>query len=168
MDMQQVNNELKELHLEQRRLIIDYEKHEVSEEIYIKTKKDLEDSIREHTKLKIALMEEQQKKHDKTREEQQEDLDEQVKNIRNLSGAKLGRPFEKKSYRTLIVTELKKDNQNLDKVLNTINELKPGRDKTKTKTQIKRVIYDFKKNIAPESKSFIWNRKKFKLVRHNE
>lgn len=117
--------------------------------------------IRAMTESFIEKEKEQFKKNGELIKMKQEKVEEKVKALAEKPGKKV----QPDSYTMLIVKALSMKSVNtLDKVIDKINDWKPGRDIKKLQTQIKSVIRMVKQQSTIRWQKYDWNEDKYLLT----
>jgi len=152
------NEEITKLIREKHELIRKHDKKEIDEETYNTQIEQVDKKIEEQNILTLNKMrEDEEKKQSKMEEQKMTNETEEKKSI--------GRKPRENSYTMLIIKNLmKKSLKNIDAVVDSVAEEKPGRDKAKIKTQAKTIIGLVKKQKEKRWQQYAWDEKDFLLT----
>lgn len=152
------DKELADLNYKKHELLRDRDKKYITKEDFIQRFKVLNDTINEKVRL---LIESTAKKEKQIEEERLKMEDEQPVQVEVKPK---GRKVSGNSYASVIGKVLEMKNiSTLDEAVAKVDELKPGREKSKNVTQIKTVIRLAKAGIGRWAE-YTWNEETFLLV----
>ena len=153
---------------EKHELIRSYEKKEIDENTFNEELKRIEEQLNSKTKemlneinkqKELKKIEEEKKTKKKKEEKKEEEKVEKTEEVK-----KVGKKVQTDSYASVIgkVLELKTV-KNIDDAVTKVDELKPGRDKPKIKTQINAIIRETQAGKGRWSK-YNWDNDNFLLT----
>lgn len=149
--------ELQKLNFEKQALIRQFDQNFISEETYNERFENLEKRINEKVRLIIESERNKIKEEQKNQEvEKKMSEEEQPK--------KIGKKVQKNSNASAIAEVLmKKSVKNVDQAVTAFDEIKPGNDPAKTKSQIKTIIREAKKGKGRWA-HYTWDDEEFQLT----
>ena len=138
-------------------LIRRYDRNEIDETTYKKELEDIEGQIGVQREAVLAERDKIQKKLEAKEMDKEEKPEIETK--------KIGRKERKNSYTMLIIEALKmKSIKSVDAAVDKVLEQKPGRDRTKVKTQLRTIIGLVKKQKPARWTKYSWDEEAFLLT----
>jgi len=150
------NRELDNIVFKKQCLVIKFDRRLINEETYNEKMSELN---RKAEELRNKLM------NDFSERKKQIEAEKKMEETNKVEEKKVGRKPREGSYSmTIIQTLMKKSVKNIDEVVEQVDEVKPGRDKSKIKQQAKMIIYLVKKQKAKRWEQYSWDEENFLLT----
>jgi len=170
---------IRELIVEKHNLIRSVDLKKITEEEYNIEIKKIDEKIEQETQNRYnKLIEIQHQREIEKNNEIKKRMEELNKMVNDKKGQKKEKKKEQKketrgkkpkdnSYAAIIESVLsKKSIKNIDSAAEEVNKIKPGRDLSKIKSQIKATIYHVKKKDMKRWKDFTWDEEKYLLTKN--
>ena len=162
--IRELDKDISKLLMSRRDLYIQNDKGLLKGKRYQKKLDEVESEIKQLTSEKMTLMQQEMVQREVVLSNGLEKVNNDIKQIRRSKGIKLGRKEQDNSFASIIIRALMSGKfKTIDSVADHVEKVRPGRQRSKTKTQIKAVIYRVKIQLKPRWDEYTWDEKNFLL-----